>query len=676
MSNPQKHSIAVSEKIQEAVGAALQEYTDIPTDKRQKLESQGMSLAAVIHEHVWPLVNLTTIKDLLIVMEEGIGNCVMLTPALRMLKHIHPLLKITVWCKEPAAQVIRGWKDINVITKFDNNYYDLCFLSVWSNQTAQEFQHIISRFCKQTIQTSLRMHHEAIQQMTIVEFLGGFGDLCAPHCQVAEGDDKLVLLSDYIVFGDTTLRNFGWDAKRWPHYQDLAKKIQKKHPDTRIFLIGDEQDKVEAKEKEWPDNVDLGWMGKLTIPQLAYLIKHAKYYLGNDTGPTHIAAAVGAKTYAIFAPTLLSKNKPLGNDVTIINKQFPCSPCQYTERFQTCECMGEISAEEVYNTIYHPKGINRKPKTILVGDFSAGAMRNEQSIRTVLQKKLGHKVIPFEYRVVLEKTKSPINTTYELVNLAMHHEPDHILICGGQQLVPEILAYLSALLPNTKVFNWYVDNRGQVEPWFHKLSAVCDSSFWSTGDPFLLSQVFSQTQKPCEFLPITPDDKTVFPIDVEKDLDVVFVGTPHSAPRVELLQYLVKEGINVSIFGNGDWPSELKPHVKKGVFGKEFNAVLNRAKIVLGTNVINTVPLYFSDRYFQPMAVQTVGLNQYVPTLEDMFENDKHMVFFTSHGACANEIKGLLADDARRKRIADAGYKLYKEKYTLEHILKQMFGVK
>ena len=50
-----------------------------------------------------------------------------------------------------------------------------------------------------------------------------------------------------------------------------------------------------------------------------------------------------------------------------------------------------------------------------------------------------------------------------------------------------------------------------MEDWFAQLSSQCDKPFWSTGDPYLLSGVFGKQQKPCEFLPITPDDKAFFP---------------------------------------------------------------------------------------------------------------------------------------------------------------------
>jgi ADP-heptose:LPS heptosyltransferase/glycosyltransferase involved in cell wall biosynthesis len=680
----QKISSILAENIRQAVTIGVNDYLATKPEKRQQLEEQGVTLSNVIYERIIPLLNQTKVSNVLIIMEEGIGNMLMLTPALRLLKHTHPLLKITVLGKQPAVQVIEGWNVIDkVITSFDNDYYDLCVVTIWGKQTAETLKDVLRQYCKQIIEVGFKVHHEAIQHMACSSFLDCVDEIYPPHCEIAKSEDLKQIKSlmekheifnkPYIIFGDTTLHLPVWEKKRWPYYHDFAELIRRKFPEYKIVLIGDEIDKKYQERLTWPDNVTLDFMNKINIPQLAYLIKHSKFYIGNDTGPTHIAAAVGTKTYAIFGPTLVCKNKPLGKDVTILNKRLPCAPCQYTDRFENCDCINYMTAEETYNKIFHPKdSISPKTVTLLVGDFSSGALRNEHYIKNVLEKEFNHNVYPLDYRHKLKQVKNTVDMTYVLLNEILHREPDLVLICGGQQLVPEILTYLGVLSPKTKVFNWYVDNRGQVEQWFYRLSSVCHSSFWSTGDPKLLSQVFSQTQKPCEFLPIVPDDKTYYPIDIEKDIDVLFVGTPHSKPRIDLLTHLVDMGINVKIYGNGEWPDKLKTHANPGIFGNDFNKVLNRSKIVLGINIINEVPLYFSDRYFYPMAVKTVGLNKYVPQLEDMFEDKKHMVFFKSDEDCAKQIRWLLKNKTIRNKIAEEGHKLYKEKYTLKHMLKQM----
>ncbi|MDD4984114.1 MAG: glycosyltransferase family 9 protein [Candidatus ainarchaeum sp.] len=673
---------SVQNEVKKGIGQALSAYLNMPPEKRQQLEESNVNFSDIVFESLIPILTRSEVSNVLILMNEGIGNMVMLTPAIKLLKHIHPLLKITVWGKHPAIEVIEGWELVDeVVTGPHDMFYDLCFVSIWGNQLFQEQKQWVQTHCKHTLSTSLKMFHESIQHLQIAEFLGGVGDLSYPHCELPPKslidcvlDPWIKNRGKYIVFGDTLLRGYGWENKRWPHYVELAKLIYKKFPEYTIVLIGDEKDRKEAGEKDWPENVNMELMGKTDVKGTAYLIKHAEFYVGNDTGPTHIAAAVGTKTYAIFGPTMVAKNKPLGPNVTILNKKLPCSPCQYTERFTTCECIAYMTAEEVYNEVFFKEKNKRKTVTILVGDFSGGALRNEKYIKKVLEKELKHRVIPFDYRASLNKSNNQVEATYDLINTVLHQEPDYVFINGGQTIVPEVLNMLEFLCPNTKLINWYVDQRGQVEQWFKRLSSSCHYTFWSTGYPKMLSQVFSQTYRPCEFLPITPDDNSYFPLEVEKDIDVLFVGTPHSKPRIELLEYLVDNGVKLKIFGNGDWPDKLKPYTEKGVFDEKFNEVLNRAKMVLGINIINEVPLYFSDRYFYPMAVKTVGLNKKVPMIETMFENNRHMVFFNDPQECLDKIELLLENEQLRKHVAENGYQLYKEKYTLTKMLKQMFN--
>ena len=681
-----KFSQLVGEQLREQIGTQITNYLNIPNDKRQELEKNGINLSNFIYEAIIPYIQNSKINKLLIVMEEGIGNMVMLTPAIKALKHFNPRLHITIWGKESSLAIIKGWNLVdNMISEFDYGMYDLCFFSIWSASTKQKYGEVLQNHCKAFIDTKLKTHHESIQHLTISDFLDGDSQMCSPHCQVKENKNIDAFYKDIklnkqkvIIFGDTTLKNIGWDRKKWPYYVELASLINKKLSDYRIVLIGDKEDAAIANEKEWPTNVNKDFIGKIDIQELAYLIKGCDIYIGNDTGPTHIAAALGIATYAIFGPTLISKNMPIGQNVHIIHKALACAPCQYTERWEECDdpCSAYYNANELYNKIFFPEGQKEKYRVMLVGDFSEGiALRNEIYIKKTLEKEFGYKVLQFDYRVAQKKAENNLfDATFNLVNTALQKRPDHILICGGQGIIPQVLNYINFFLPKTKISIWYVDNRGEIEPWFRELSSVCHNTYWSTGDPILLSQIFGQTQKPCEFLPIVPDDTMYKPIECEKDIDVLFVGTPHSEDRIKLLEHLTANlpNVNIQIYGNGNWPDTLKQYVNNGVFNNDFNKLLNRAKIVVNQNILNNVPLYFSDRYFYPMAVKSVGLNKYVPRLEDMFEDNKHMIFWNTFEECVIAINQILQDEKLQAKIQEEGYKLYKEKYTLKNMLKKV----
>jgi ADP-heptose:LPS heptosyltransferase len=65
----------------------------------------------------------------------------------------------------------------------------------------------------------------------------------------------------------------------------------------------------------------------LTLAELAALIARSDLYLGNDSGISHLAAAVGIPTLALFGPSNVKQWRPQGERVRIINRMLECAPC-------------------------------------------------------------------------------------------------------------------------------------------------------------------------------------------------------------------------------------------------------------------------------------------------------------------------------------------------------------
>jgi ADP-heptose:LPS heptosyltransferase len=65
----------------------------------------------------------------------------------------------------------------------------------------------------------------------------------------------------------------------------------------------------------------------LTLAELAALIARGDLYLGNDSGISHLAAALGIPTLSLFGPSNVKKWRPQGERVRIINRMLECAPC-------------------------------------------------------------------------------------------------------------------------------------------------------------------------------------------------------------------------------------------------------------------------------------------------------------------------------------------------------------
>jgi ADP-heptose:LPS heptosyltransferase len=93
-----------------------------------------------------------------------------------------------------------------------------------------------------------------------------------------------------------------------------------------------------------------------SIKEMAGMLEHCRLFVGNDSGPMHIAAALGVPTVAIFgpgSPALTGPAVPAGC-LSVVDKRYPCSPCRQ-DFFRECPaapsgkpfCLEEIEVEEV-----------------------------------------------------------------------------------------------------------------------------------------------------------------------------------------------------------------------------------------------------------------------------------------------------------------------------------------
>jgi heptosyltransferase-3 len=88
--------------------------------------------------------------------------------------------------------------------------------------------------------------------------------------------------------------------------------------------------------------------GKTSLKQLAALSKMSRFFIGIDSGPMHIAAAVGIPVIAIFGPSSETLWAPLCEKKLIISKPLPCRlPCKHKGTCKTYECINSITPEEV-----------------------------------------------------------------------------------------------------------------------------------------------------------------------------------------------------------------------------------------------------------------------------------------------------------------------------------------
>ncbi len=95
-------------------------------------------------------------------------------------------------------------------------------------------------------------------------------------------------------------------------------------------------------------SVNLG--GQTNLKELAYLCKLSVLIISPDSGPMHVAAAMGTPVIALFGPSDPKRTGPYGERHTVIRKNLPCSPC-FLKKCETRACMRGISVDTVFGAI-------------------------------------------------------------------------------------------------------------------------------------------------------------------------------------------------------------------------------------------------------------------------------------------------------------------------------------
>lgn len=106
------------------------------------------------------------------------------------------------------------------------------------------------------------------------------------------------------------------DSKRYPPHQ-LAQLLNRlgEALSASIILIGAESDKERVQAVAQGLTIPSSqWIGKLSFQEIGALAQLGLLYIGNDTGLTHLAAAVGAKTVMIMGPTEPQRYAPFTSD--------------------------------------------------------------------------------------------------------------------------------------------------------------------------------------------------------------------------------------------------------------------------------------------------------------------------------------------------------------------------
>jgi len=325
-------------------------------------------------------------------MPNWIGDLVMATPVLFALKKAYPQAKLTAMVRSPLGEVLlkdphidelfhfnklsmfaRRDEKRDLVEKLRQGKYDLGVLLTnsfssawwfWQARVARRLgyaMHARSLLLTDAVPLpkNSKKQHLVLTYQQLLEPLG---------ITATERSPKLYLSPEEIEAAKKLLSNFAIDlryplvginpgatygsAKCWlpERFHEVALQLLDKTEATILFF-GDRAGAALVKEicSDLPKRV-INLAGTTNLRELMALISLCNVLLTNDSGPMHMAYALGTDLVALFGSTDEVATGPY-NSGTVIHKHVHCSPCFRRICPIDFRCMKQISTEEVVQTI-------------------------------------------------------------------------------------------------------------------------------------------------------------------------------------------------------------------------------------------------------------------------------------------------------------------------------------
>jgi ADP-heptose:LPS heptosyltransferase len=145
----------------------------------------------------------------------------------------------------------------------------------------------------------------------------------------------------------------GWAPRAWPwkRWRKICAQMHKEL-DLQVCLIGGPEDAA-ALAPRGPDGFSASdFVGELSLGELAALCQRAVLFVGNDSGPAHLAAAAGTRCVVLYGPQEAALFGVRSNRAVALQGRSFCTPCwQKVCPFDRVRCMEEITVDAVRNAV-------------------------------------------------------------------------------------------------------------------------------------------------------------------------------------------------------------------------------------------------------------------------------------------------------------------------------------
>jgi heptosyltransferase II len=321
---------------------------------------------------------------ILLIKPGAIGDLLQLSPVVRALRGMIPSARVTLLVGDRAsADLFRHNPSVEEVLVYDRrgtHRSARAFVELWKAVRRRRFR-LVLHFQRSNLKAWLlataalparvlvyrkarrRTVHAVENHLETVAPLGIDPRAADRRLELFLGDEderwaEAALAGEGLSGRPLAALNLGAShaVNRWPagHFAALAERL---HAELGcgVLLVGGPQDRElaeAARAMVATPMVDL--VGRTTLLQLGAVLKRCAVAVSGDTGPMHLATAVGTRVIALFGAADPARTGPVGDGHRVLQAAgVPCVPC----RSRTCrhvrplECMERISVEEVFSAV-------------------------------------------------------------------------------------------------------------------------------------------------------------------------------------------------------------------------------------------------------------------------------------------------------------------------------------
>ncbi|MFI5266486.1 MAG: lipopolysaccharide heptosyltransferase II [Chloroflexota bacterium] len=349
------------------------------------------------------------VRQILVIRLDLLGDMVLSLPAVHAIKLAYPHAQVTVLALPYAAGLLelapevdsvltydvnrvrrpadllnaRSWRELfALVRRLRQANFDLCLslhgpfacVMAWLGRCPRRYGYRAEAYPFMLTHTlpggryDVRQH-EVLYSLKLAEFAGAAADWTqrlggnqAPKLTVPLAEQRRMrhLLAEWEIRAETLLVVIhpgasNGSAKRWlPRYWGRVASRLHDELGAAVVLSGTPAEASIVQDVVRACNFKpVILAGQTTIPQLGALLKRADLFLSSDSGPAHMAAALGTPQVTVVGPTDPAVYGPVNPKAVVVRRDLPCSPCYDARataecRFGHVNCMRQLEPDEVY----------------------------------------------------------------------------------------------------------------------------------------------------------------------------------------------------------------------------------------------------------------------------------------------------------------------------------------